>query len=145
MPSQQESGAEYSDGADFLTKLEAACGCHVPDSLKASLLNVIEDHCNGCRPSIPVDLVSLGALHGELKIMFSKLMNHVYSFKRNSEELVIKVLKEFADYESSSDPPIDSPVMASASENVNAFHEPHDSEVLLIFLFFICIPFFLFM
>ncbi|OQU92436.1 hypothetical protein SORBI_3001G343766 [Sorghum bicolor] len=127
--SHQESGAEFSDGAEFLTKLEEACGCHVPDSLKASLLEVIEDHCNSCLPSIPIDLVSLGALPVELKTMFSKLMNHVYSFKQNSEELVIKVLKEFADYESSSDPPTVSPVMASASKNVNAIHEPHDSQV----------------
>jgi len=139
--SHQESGAEFFDGAEFLTKLEEACGCHVRDSLKASLLKVIEDHCNHCLPSIPIDLVSLGALPVELKTMFSKLMNHVYSFKQSLEELVIKVLKEFADYESSSDPPTVSPVMSSASKNVNAIHELHDSQVLLIFLFLFVFPF----
>ncbi|CAD6206455.1 unnamed protein product [Miscanthus lutarioriparius] len=45
------------------------------------------------------------------------------------KELVIKVLKEFADYESSSDPHIASPEMAAESGNVNGFHQPHDSQV----------------
>ncbi|CAD6229334.1 unnamed protein product [Miscanthus lutarioriparius] len=127
--SQQESVSEASDVAEFLSKLEADCGCDVPDSLKASLSNVIEEHCKGCLPYIPVDLVSLGALHDDLKTMFSKLMNHVYSFKQKSHELVIKVLKEFVDYESSSDPHIASPKMAAALGNVNGFHQPHDSQV----------------
>ena len=135
MTSQQESVSEASDVAEFLSKLEAACGCDVPDSLKASLLNVIEEHCKGCLPCIPIDLVSLGALPDDLKTMFSKLMNHVYSFKQKSQELVIKVPKEFANYESSSDPHIASPKMAAASGNVNGFHQPHDSQVLLQFVF----------
>ncbi|CAD6206461.1 unnamed protein product [Miscanthus lutarioriparius] len=83
LTSQQESISEASDVAEFLSKLEASCGCDVPSSLKASLLN----------------------------------------------ELVIKVLKEFADYESSSDPHIASPEMAAESGNVNGFHQPHDSQV----------------
>ena len=136
MTSQQESVPEASDVAEFLSKLEAACGCDVPDSLKASLLNVIEEHCKGCLPCIHVDLVSLGALPDDLKTMFFKLMNHVYSFKQNSHELVIKVLKEFVDYESSSDPHIASLEMAAASGNVNGFHQPHDSQVLLEFVFY---------
>ena len=135
MTSQQESVSEASDVAEFLSKLEAACGCDVPDSLKASLLNVIEEHCKGCLPCIHVDLVSLGALPDDLKTIFSKLMTQVYSFKQKSQELVIKVLKEFADYESSSDPHIASPKMAAALGNVNGFHQPHDSQVLLQFVF----------
>jgi len=123
LTSQQESISEASDVAEFLSKLEVACGCDVPSSLKASLLNVIEEHCKGCFPCIPVDLVSLGALSDDLKTMFFKLMNHVYSFKQKSQELVIKVLKKFPDYESSSDPHIASPEMAAASENVNGFHQ----------------------
>ena len=136
MTSHQESVSEASDVAEFLSKLEATCGCDAPDSLKASLLNVIEEHCKGCLPCIPIDLVSLGALPDDLKTMFSKLMNHVYSFKQKSQELVIKVLKEFVDYESSSDPHIASPKMAAASENINGFHQPHDSQVLLEFVFY---------
>ena len=50
MTSHQESVSEASDVAEFLSKLEAACGCDVPDSLKASLLNVNEEHCKGCLP-----------------------------------------------------------------------------------------------
>ncbi|CAD6225644.1 unnamed protein product [Miscanthus lutarioriparius] len=112
------SGADDSDVADFLFKLEQACGCDVPDSLKSSILNVIEEHCKTCVPPIPIDLFSLGGLSDDLKKLFSKLMNHVYSFKEKSRELVVKVLKEFADYESSSDPHIPSPEMPSASENL---------------------------
>ena len=115
---------------------ELVSGCDVPNNLKASLLNVIEEHCKGCLPCIPIDLVSLGALPDDLKTMFSKLMNHVYSFKQKSQELVIKVPKEFANYESSSDPHIASPKMAAASENINGFHQPHDSQVLLEFVFY---------
>ena len=54
-------------------------------------------------------------------------MNHVYSFKQKSQVLVIKVLKEFTGYESSSDPHIASPEMAAVSGNENGFHQPHDS------------------
>jgi len=80
-------------------------------------------------------LVSLGALPDDLKTIFSKLMTQVYSFKQKSQELVIKVPKEFANYESSSDPHIASPKMAAALGNVNGFHQPHDSQVLLQFVF----------
>ncbi|CAD6202770.1 unnamed protein product [Miscanthus lutarioriparius] len=83
----------------------------------------------GCLPCIPIDLVSLGALPDDLKTIFSKLMTQVYSFKQKSQELVIKVLKEVTDYESSSDPHIASPKMAAASGNENGFHQPHDSQV----------------
>jgi hypothetical protein len=90
--------------------------------------------------------VSLGSLPGDFKKLFTKLMNHVYSFKQNSRELVVKVLKVFADYESPSDHNIPSPDMPNVSGNVNVVPEMHVPEVLLILLhlfmsiqlFFVC-------
>lgn len=73
-----------SDDVHFLSKIKEACGCEVPDSLKATMMNVIEDHCKSCLSPIPIDLVSLGSLPGDFKKLFSKLMNNVYSFKQNS-------------------------------------------------------------
>ena len=139
-----ESIREEFNDVDFLSKLEQACGCEVPDSLKCSVLNVVEDHCKSCISPIPVDLVSLGALPDDLKKLFSKLMNHVYSFKQKSQELIVKVLKEFADYESSSNRNSPSPDLRSMSENMNVVPEMIDPEVFLFYFFSFTIVYFCF-
>ncbi|XP_021314320.1 uncharacterized protein LOC8075699 isoform X2 [Sorghum bicolor] len=76
-------------------------------------------------------MLSQGALPDDLKKLFSKLMNHVYSFKQKSQELIVKVLKEFADYESSSNRNSPSPDLRSMSENMNVVPEMIDPEVIV--------------
>ncbi|OQU85390.1 hypothetical protein SORBI_3004G230700 [Sorghum bicolor] len=98
--SQSVPVVDDSDDVQFLKKLEEACGCDVPDDLKAIVLSVIEDHCKSCLSPISIDVVSLGTLPDEFKKLFNKLMQHVYSLKSKSRDLVLKVLKVFADYES---------------------------------------------
>lgn len=71
------SGGDESNDAQFLYKLEEACGCDVPDDLKTTVLIVIEDHCKSCLSPIPIDLVALGGLHDDFKKLFNKLMYHV--------------------------------------------------------------------
>lgn len=93
MTAQKESACQESDDAMFLSNLDEACGCNVPDSLKASVLNVIESHCKSCLSPIPIDLVSLGDLPNDFKTIFTKLMSLVCSFKYQSKKLVVKVLK----------------------------------------------------
>jgi hypothetical protein len=55
MTLDEESVPEEYDDVDFLSKLEEACGCEVPDSLKATVMNVIEDHCKSCISPIAID------------------------------------------------------------------------------------------
>lgn len=134
MTVDEESVPQASDDGDFCAKLEEACGCKVPECLQATVLNVIEDHCKSCISPIPIDLVSLAALPADFKKLFSKLMNHVYGLKYNSQELVLKVLREFDVYEGSSDHGIPYPDMGNVSANVTVVPEMHDPEVLHVFL-----------
>jgi molybdopterin-biosynthesis enzyme MoeA-like protein len=126
-----------------LKKLEEACGCDVPDDLKAIVLSVIEDHCKSCLSPISIDVVSLGTLPDEFKKLFNKLMQHVYSLKSKSRDLVLKVLKVFADYESGL---ADHEVCASrlsprVAEHGTGIHKTNLDEVLFLscFLFFVFI------
>lgn len=114
-----------------MSKLEEACGCDVPDVLKATVISVIEDHCNSCLSPIAIDLISLGDLPEDFKLLFSELMKHVYSMKSNSRALVVKVLKVFAEYENPCDPQNGTPVPPSSAEHDNGFHEPTVAEVVL--------------
>ncbi|KAG0534045.1 hypothetical protein BDA96_04G244900, partial [Sorghum bicolor] len=85
--SQSVPVVDDSDDVQFLKKLEEACGCDVPDDLKAIVLSVIEDHCKSCLSPISIDVVSLGTLPDEFKKLFNKLMQHVYSLKSKSRDL----------------------------------------------------------
>lgn len=134
------SGGDESDDARFLSKLEEACGCDVPDDLKAIVLSVIEDHCKSCLSPIPIDLVALGALPNDFNNLFNKLMRHVYSLKSKSRDLVVKVLKVFADYENPSDPPGCSTVPPSSPDHDNGIHEANSTQVLVFLrMYFLCV------
>jgi hypothetical protein len=112
-----------------LSNFKEVCGCDVLDILKASVVSVIEDHGKSCLYLIYIDLVSLGDLPNDFKTLFTKLMVHVYGLKSKSRELVLKVLKLFADYDNSSDDPIASLVIHTSSEHDNVVHEAHVPEV----------------
>jgi hypothetical protein len=118
-----------------LSKLEEVCCCDVPDILKVRVVSLIEDHCKSCFSPIPIDLASLGDLPDDFKTLFMKLMAHVFGLKSKSRDLVLKVLKLFADYDNSSYHPAASPVIPPSAERDIGVHETHVFQVFINFLF----------
>lgn len=96
------------------------------------MLSVLEEHCKSSLSAIPIDLVSLGDLPDDFKKLFTKLMAHVYSLKSKSRELVLKVLKVFADFDIGNDAHESSQLSPSHHDNVVL--SPNVTQVFLLYI-----------
>jgi hypothetical protein len=87
--------------AVFCDKMESACGCKLPLSLKIKISQLIDKHCFNCGASFNLDLPSLGNVSKEFQDVFSKMMQHVSIVDVRSKDLILDVLEAISECESS--------------------------------------------
>ncbi|KAL6661086.1 hypothetical protein ACP70R_000470 [Stipagrostis hirtigluma subsp. patula] len=84
---------------DFLDKLDEHSKCVLPNDLKVSICNLLEEHSLRSALNFNIQITSLSSLSDELKKSFATLMEHAYSVDSRAQKLVLNLLKLLTEYE----------------------------------------------
>ncbi|TVU07143.1 hypothetical protein EJB05_47185, partial [Eragrostis curvula] len=93
----RRSSTSLVECAEYLEKLDIASGCKLPQTLKVSIYELIENHSINSSISVNMNLASISSLPGDMKVMFTKLMSHYCKVDKSTQDLVLTLLKLVSD------------------------------------------------